>query len=242
MIKIAILDDDTIILKQIEELLKERLNSEDSIEAFSDSISFYNNNDKWNYDIIFLDIDMPGINGFKIAETISQLKRQTEIVFVSNLEHLVYDAIKFRPFRFACKSKLSKDIIDAIDAFIVEQQKRQDVFVIKTNENIIPTPISDIVYFESAGHLISVKTSDNELHQLIRERNKNFSLKSLSTQLESKGFIRIQKSFLLNYRYIYVVKPTAVLLNNKDRIMINPHKANIIRTQFQHFIIKEGEL
>lgn len=242
MIKIAVVDDDTGILKRISELLEQKINEEDSIDVFSDSVYFYENYDKWNYDIIFLDIDMPGINGFKIAEALNRLKRQTEIVFVSNLEHLVYDSIKFRPFRFACKSKLTKDIIDAIDAFIIEQNKRQDIFVIRTSDTTIASAVSEIVYFESIGHVIAVKTSDNKMYQMIRDRNQNLNLKSLSTQLESKGFIRIQKSFLLNYRYIYVVKPSEVLLKDKQRILINPHKANYIRTQFQNFIIKEGEL
>ena len=242
MVQIAIVDDDVIMLDKIKKMLEERLGNDCEIDTYSDSTDFYHNSEKWNYDIVFLDIDMPKISGFKIAETMNLLKRQTEIVFVSNLEHLVFDSIKFKPFRFACKSKLEKDIPETIDSFIIDRNKRKDVFIINTNGISIPTVISDIIYFESVGHDIYAKTSSNEMHQLLREREKNITLKSLSEQLKDKGFIRIQKSFLLNYRYIYVVKPTEVILKNNDRIIINPHKANMIRTAFQHFIIKEGEI
>ena len=124
MIRIAVVDDDKIILNQIKELIEEKINDEIVIDLYSDSIDFYNNNSKWSYDIIFLDIDMPKMTGFEIAETIDLLKSQTEIVFTSNLEHLVYDSLKFRPFRFVRKSMLSDDVLSALDAFIVKQKKK----------------------------------------------------------------------------------------------------------------------
>ena len=63
------------------------------------------------------------MTGFEIAEAIGLLKRRTEIVFVSNLEHLVYDSLKFRPFRFVRKSLLSDDIRSALDSFFIEQKR-----------------------------------------------------------------------------------------------------------------------
>lgn len=240
MIRIAVVDDDKILLNQIKELIKKKNNDNFLIDLYSDSIAFYNNNDKWNYDIIFLDIDMPKMNGFEIAETMSLLKRNSAIVFISNLEHLVYDSLRFRPFRFVRKSRLSDDMMSALDAFIIEQKRRQDIFVIKVNGVDIPTNISDIIYFESMKHDIFAKTSDNMRYRLLRERNKNITMKQLSEQYENKGFIRIHTSYLVNYRFIYVIKTSEVVLKNNEKIAINPHRAAFIRNQFQHFIITEG--
>ena len=181
MIRIAVVDDDKVILCKIKELIEKKIVDEVSIDLFSDSIVFYDNNHQWNYDIVFLDIDMPKMTGFEIAEAIGLLKRRTEIVFVSNLEHLVYDSIKFRPFRFVRKSLLAEDVISAIDAFIIEQKRNQDVFVIKTFRTTIPVAISDIIYFESMGHDIFVKISDDTRYQLLRERD-NITMKLLSEQ------------------------------------------------------------
>ena len=163
------------------------------------------------------------------------------IVFVSNLEHLVYDSLKFRPFRFVRKSLLAEDVLSAIDAFIIEQKRKQDVFMIKTSGTTIPVAISDIIYFESMGHDIFVKKSDGTIYQILRERDNNITMKLLSEQHESKGFIRVHKSYLVNYKFIYVIKASEVILKNNEKIDINPHKANLIRNQFQHFIITEGE-
>lgn len=242
MIRIAVVDDDKIILNQIKELIEEKINDEIVIDLYSDSIDFYNNNSKWSYDIIFLDIDMPKMTGFEIAETIDLLKSQTEIVFTSNLEHLVYDSLKFRPFRFVRKSMLSDDVLSALDAFIVKQKRNHDIFVIKTSGLTIPINVSDIIYFESMGHDMFVKVSDSSTYQQLREKDNNITIKLLSERYKNKGFIRIHKSFLVNYKFIYVIKPAEVILKNAEKIIINPHKVNMIRNQFQHFITAKGEL
>lgn len=242
MIRIAVVDDDKMILSQVKELIGKNIVDEISVDIYSDSVVFYNNNENWNYDMIFLDIDMPQITGFEIAETIGLLKNQIAIVFISNLEHLVYESLRFRPFRFVRKSQLDMDVLSAIDAFTIEQKRCQDVFVIKTSGMSIPVYISNIMYFESKGHDIFVKTAENIKYQMLRERANSFSIKMLTEQFEDKGFIRVHKSFLVNYKYIYVIKTSEVVLKNSENIIINPHKANIIRNRFQRFIITEGEL
>lgn len=242
MIRIAVIDDDTMILNQIKELIEKYFYSEHTIDLYSDSVDFYNRNSNWNYDIIFLDIDMPEINGFEIAETIGLLKKDIAIVFVSNLEHLVYDAFKFKAFRFVRKSHLSDDTIAAIEGYISEIKQKSDTFLIKTKEISLPTAISEIVYFESMGHDIFVKTASEIKYKILREHEKNITIKLLTEQFEGKGFIRVHKSYLVNYKYIYVIRSSEIVLKNTEKIIINPHKVNLIRNQFQHFIVAGGNI
>ncbi len=239
MIRISVVDDDIVILSQVKGLIEEKIGNDGIIDVYSDSITFYKDNENWNYDLVFLDIDMPGINGFEIAETIELLKRPIDIVFISNLEHLVYDSLKFRPFRFVRKSQIANDVASALNDYLIAQKKRNDVFTIKTNGVNKPLMIEDIVYFESMGHDIFVKTANNEKYQISRERQGYMSMQQLSIQFESKGFIRAHKSFLINYRYIYVIKRSEVILKNHESISINPHNVNEIKNKYQENLMKE---
>ncbi|MCM1132286.1 MAG: LytTR family DNA-binding domain-containing protein [Ruminococcus flavefaciens] len=239
MIRIAVLDDDPMILNQINKLISVNFSGIFSVDLYSDSMAFYNNSNKC-YDLIFLDIDMPNLNGFEIAEAITLLKNQTAIVFVSNLEHLVYDSLKFRPFRFVRKSSLDDDITSAINDFIIEFRKNQDMFLINTSEMTMSVMLSDIVCFESMGHNIFAETADGMKHLLTRERDTVMTMKSLTEQFESKGFIRVHKSYLVNYRYIYVIKSSEVVLKTNETILINPHNRNAIKNRFQQFVIEKG--
>lgn len=239
MIRIAIVDDDVNMLAQLKELIENKINGEGVVDIYSDSVVFYNNNSKWDYDMIFLDIDMPKMNGFEIAETIELLKRPIAVVFISNLEHLVYDSIKFRPFRFVRKSQCDIDVSSAIDDYLIIQKKNSDVFTIRTNGLNMSIMVSNIVYFESMGHEIYVITADNNRYLMSRERKGYISMQQLSLQFENKGFIRIHKSFLVNHRFIYVIKRSEVILKNQESISINPHKVNEIKNIYQQILMKE---
>ena len=240
MINIAIVDDDKYMLDKISDIITAAIDIEISIEKYEKSITFYESENKTEFDIIFLDIDMPGINGFELAEALEMLKKENIIVFVSNLEHLVYESLKFRPFRFVRKSHLNKDVNSAITDYLKERKKKEDVFLVKTNSASMNIPVSDIIYFESLGHNIYVNTIEKGKILMLRERNSNTSIQSLYEKFVDKGFIRAHRSYLVNYKFIYVVKHSEIILKNNETIYINPHKSLHIKERYQYFIMKDG--
>ena len=240
MINIAIVDDDKYMLDKISDIITAAIDIEISIEKYEKSITFYESENKTEFDIIFLDIDMPGINGFELAEALEMLKKENIIVFVSNLEHLVYESLKFRPFRFVRKSHLNKDVNSAITDYLKERKKKEDVFLVKTNSASMNIPVSDIIYFESLGHNIYVNTIEKGKILMLRERNSNTSIQFLYEKFVDKGFIRAHRSYLVNYKFIYVVKHSEIILKNHETIYINPHKSLHIKERYQYFIMKDG--
>ncbi len=238
MIRIAIVDDEKIILNQVSRLIKESIDEEIFLDGYESSRDFARKIEKSIYDIIFLDIDMPEINGFELAETLTLVKPNITIVFISHLEHLVFRSFRFKPFGFVRKSYLEKDIDYVIDEYKKEQSKRREIYFFKTVYEESSVSVSDIIYFESMGHDIYMHTTDNK-YKLKRERGKELSMKTLSEQFEKKGFIRIHKSFLVNFRYIYKINKNNVELKEGKPIDINPHNVKEIRDRFQHFSMME---
>ena len=239
MIMIAIVDDEKIILNQVSQLIKDAMNEEIILDDFESSTVFVQKMDKLIYDIVFLDIDMPEISGFELAETLRYVKPHIAIVFISHLEHLAFRSFHFKPFGFVRKSSLKKDIDYVIDEYKKELSKTREIYFFKTAHKEQSVPVSDIVYFESMGHDIHMQTIDNK-YKLKREREKELSMKKLCEQFEKKGFIRIHKSFLVNFRHIYKVNKNSVELKDGKFIDINPHKVKEIRDKFQYFSMMEG--
>lgn len=238
MIRIAVIDDDSIMLNQISKFINETIDEEIILDSFENSVDFFHKIDKLTYDIVFLDIDMPKMNGFEVAETLKYIKPKVVIVFVSNLEHLVFKSFEFNPFRFVRKSCLEADITSAINAYKKELYTIKDANFFKTVEadRIIFT--HDIIYFESMKHDIYIHTTKDK-YKLKRERAKEISMKTLSQQFEPKGFIRVHRSFLVNFRYIYLINQDSIILKNKMSIGINPHKFRDIKNIYQQFLMME---
>ena len=113
MIRIAIVDDEQIILnsihKKIQDILNE-LNIEFEIQDFTSGKTALKEITEKVFDIIFLDIDMPDVSGMTIAKKIRIQEENLEIVFITNKDELVYDAIKVVPFRFIRKSRFDEEI------------------------------------------------------------------------------------------------------------------------------------
>ena len=238
MIRIAIVDDEKIILEKICQLIERSIDIETSIDIFESSNLFFQKVNNILCDIVFLDIDMPEINGFEIAKTLNNARPDITIIFVSNFEHLVFESFEFHPFRFVRKSCLEKDIECALASYKKEIKRKQDIYFFKTNEAERSVRIADIMYFESIGHDIFIYTI-NDKFKIKREREKHISIKLITEKLENKGFIRVHKSFLVNYLHIYTINYSDVILKNNYKINVNPHRVNDIKKIYQKFIMTE---
>ena len=237
MIRIAVVDDDQIILEKICDCLSNSFTEEIEIDRFTDSEAFFCISDKSKYNVVFLDIDMPKINGFELAENIKIVNENITVIFVSSYEHLVFQSFKYDPFRFVRKSNLNIDISSAINDYRKKYEESMDYYVFDTSEHHHVIMLSDILFFESMGHDIFVNIDQAKL-KIKRDRFKEVNIKSLSEQLGSKGFIRIHRSFLVNYKYIYKINKSDVILKNGKSLLINSRKSNEIKSSYQEFLMR----
>ena len=106
MIKIAVVDDEEMVLKRICRIINENLMAEKTVYTFNSSVDFFSNINNLNFDLVFLDIEIPEISGFQLAESIRAALPNSTIIFVSNMEHLVFESFKFQPFRFVKKGSM----------------------------------------------------------------------------------------------------------------------------------------
>ena len=128
MIRIAVVDDEQIILnsihKKIEKILYD-LNAEFEIQDFTSGKTALKEITEKGFDVIFLDIDMPDVSGMTIAKKIRMQEENIEIVFITNKDELVYDAIKVVPFRFIRKSRFDEEIQEALHEFIAKLNNKK---------------------------------------------------------------------------------------------------------------------
>lgn len=238
MVKVAIVDNEKAIINEICSLIESSNDMKCIIETFEHSIKFFQKINNILCDIVFLDIDMPEMNGFDIAKILNNIRPDITIIFVSSFENFVFESFEYHPFRFVRKSNLKEDIDSALNAYQREIERKKDVYFFKTNEAERSVKTSDIMYFESMGHDIFIYTVDGNF-KIKRERDRNMTVKFITEKFENKGFIRVHKSFLVNYLYIHTINYSNIILKNNLKISINPRKANDIKKIYQKFIMNE---
>lgn len=238
MVKVAIVDNEKAMINEICSLIESSNDMKCIIETFEHSIKFFQKINNILCDIVFLDIDMPEMNGFNIAKILNNIRPDITIIFVSSFENFVFESFEYHPFRFVRKSNLKEDIDSALNAYQREIERKKDVYFFKTNEAERSVKTSDIMYFESMGHDIFIYTVDGNF-KIKRERDRNMTVKFITEKFENKGFIRVHKSFLVNYLYIHTINYSNIILKNNLKISINPRKANDIKKIYQKFIMNE---
>ncbi len=154
------------------------------------------------YDVVFLDIDMPGLSGVQLAETLTELERQPSIVFVTaHSEHAV------KAFEVAASDYLVKPVeLDRLRTAIArlapaqhEGARVERVPVEKAGKKLL-LQVEDIFY-------IMAKDDYSYLHTDSERYLSTISLAQLERKLDPSGFFRVHRRFLVNLARVREVVP-----------------------------------
>ena len=137
---IAICDDDKHFCRVLKDKLLKKFHEDCSeiviVDIYTDSTVFINEGPQQNYQLVFLDIDMPNENGFNVADKIANTIPDCSFVFVTSYDSLVFEAIKKHPFGFVRKTKLQTELEPLIDDFLSADFNNKKYYIIKKYNNI----------------------------------------------------------------------------------------------------------
>lgn len=234
MLKIAVCDDNETMLRVLTDkigVIYKQNSIAFEIRSFLSGDSFLNSHKEHSFDVVFLDIDMPDINGFDIAEQVNN-SGETLIVFVTSHDELVYSSIKFRPFRFIRKAYLNMELPEVTTAVNEEFIKRnaERKFIFRTKSGEVLADLNLVEYIEIFGHWLLVHIKDNESLECYG------SLSDMEHELSNYGFVRTHKSYLVNCRYIYSIEKNQIVLDDKTVIPVSRYKSETVKDRFRSFL------
>ncbi|MBE5039239.1 LytR/AlgR family response regulator transcription factor [Ructibacterium gallinarum] len=234
-IKIYLCDDNIPFIEEIGVWIQKILQNrrEYQIETFTSGRDLLK---QWKLsfsDVVFLDIDMPGMNGFEIASLIQKSKEDVFIIFVTSHEDMVYQSYEYHPFWFVRKSHMEDlkivlpKLLRKIDA---EEEKKKFLYYLQTDTMKIELDINTIMYIESIKNDIVIK---DRVKDDIKIRCK---LSNAEKQLYPLHIIRIQNGILVNCRFIGKITCREVILTNGKRFNLSRGKIDFVKEEYQHFV------
>lgn len=234
MLNILIVDDEQVFLNSLKREIMQfcqdknipvKITLEDDPFSVIDDEKFLHN------DIMLLDIDMPDISGMQVASQINDKKGNSEkpyIVFVTNKEELVFDALKEQPFSFVRKTHL-EDLTPCL-LRIHQKLSRPNIYSIKTGRGIYNICVDDIIYLEKKNNYVVFHTQTG----LLKERT---NIDSKFAGLASYGFLRPQIGYIVNVRYIEEVQKNTVLLSNGKEVPLSKKYRKSIKQDFYEWMV-----
>lgn len=222
MLNIAICDDVPEICEQISAYIKEY--NKDNGENFcaytaNDAKILYEIMKKQNIDLLFLDIELPCINGVEIGSYIRSKMQDDDmqIVYISAIKDYSMELFHIRPNNFLIKPITKEQITKELDIALKLSNKKEKTFKFCVNKKEIKKKTRDIIYFESSGHKTKIVTI-NETIEFYKP------MKDLYQELKTSGFAMCHNSYLINIDKIIWFSKNAVTMSDGTNIKISRTK------------------
>lgn len=231
MISVAVCDDEKNFLSVFSHSMKKLLGNNDdniSVSAYLNVSQFLNDHEQSPFDIVFLDIEMPEIGGFQCTERLRKVNEDTIIVFVTNHENYVFHSFVFRPFRFIRKSHFEDELEEALSSAVKLYYEKTKLYNISSEKGLISVRLSDIMYFDVYSHSVFMHMKNEKI--IVKK-----SLQEVENELGDFGFIRVHKSYLVSFRYIYSVRTGSVTLVNMESVPLSKHRIKEVKEKMIYY-------
>jgi len=188
-------------------------------------------------DVVFLDIDMPRMNGFKMIEELEEV--DFEIVFTTAYNHYAVDAIRISAFDYLVKPVSVKDLQNCVDRLVESRTHltmerlnllRQSLSEKITPEDKIAIPTAEGLKFFQINKMVRIEAGDAHSTVILNDGKAvkvSTLLKELEDLLLKYRFYRIHNSHLINLSFVdrYIRGDGGeVVMQNGDTISVSKRK------------------
>lgn len=215
-LKIAVCDDDQAMLSVISSLLDEIFvdkGIQADIEIFSEGKSLLKRHKKTPFQVVFLDIFMPDIDGFQAAAELKSWNREIVIIFVTSKEELVYESFDYQPFHFIRKENnesLKAQLLHVVEKLEEYKKSSGRISITLPYGTAMEIEVDKIVVVQSEKNYLEYEMAGEDTLR-VRE-----SLNAAEEKLRGYDFIRISSRTMVNLKYVSRIreKEGAVILKD----------------------------
>lgn len=179
-------------------------------------------------DLLFLDIDMPGLNGMETAKQIRKINEKQIFAFLTAHVQYVFESFEVQPFRFIRKPKMHMELFLALQAAVPMIMCRKPKYIFIKDENGEERiDIRDVIYTEIL---------QRKMHFYLKDDRELISKMTMTVLLEElhgdERFVLLDKGLLVNVTYIQRLDKSSVLLENGLMLPVARTRQEKVRESF----------
>lgn len=229
MIKIAICDDDLITLNHTKEVLENYNKKDLQIYLYRSGEELLKREDK--FDIIFLDIDMMGINGIETAKKIRVYDKKVKIIYVTNYTDYTSSAFSVHAFGYLLKPIKEEKLYEQLDEALSYMKEEDEECLVEfiTEDGLLRIDVKKIYYFEYMSRKILIKTSDGTYTM-------KHKISEISEKMKAFGFEMPHKSFVVNLYNVKSIKGYDIYMMDESIIPLSQKKSSEFRNALNIYL------
>lgn len=229
MIRVAIVEDSEKERERIRECLAyagHETGAAFDIRDFPSGLAFLGSF-RPEYDLVFMDIDMPGMNGMETAKALRKVDSSVILIFVTNMAQYAISGYEVDALDFILKPINRYSFTIKLKRALSRIPKRNDDYVsVRADGETRTVRISSILWIDVSGHYVVYHTTEGDITEYS-------TLKEAATKVQHSAFALVNRSCIVNMSRIDAV--------GRDTVTVGSHKLDISRPQRKAFLVAMSE-
>ncbi len=223
---IVIVEDDTDASDKLKNYLNKYGKDENivfDISCYTDGETFLKNYRKENAGIVFLDIELPNIDGMSVARQIREVDASAVIIFVTKMVQFAAKGYEVDALDFLVKPVVYPEFaLKMRRAVNIARMNEEEGILVPVNNGFYRVATDDILFVEIMGHSLKYQLAD----RVVEARG---TLKEVQKILEGHGFVRCNSCYLVNSRYIDAVEGYQVSIKGFTLKISQPRRKTFMK-------------
>lgn len=212
---IAVVDDEKAIREHICALI-EAQKPGSRIEAYSTGEELLVSGKR--FDIVFLDIQMDGMNGIEAARNLRQRQEDIVLIFITGIKEYVFDALDLYAFHYLLKPVDEGKFVEVLERAAGEAKKKKERKCLFIKARNLTLDQSDILYIESRAKKLEIHTAGADKAIEIYA-----AMDELERQL-GEDFYRCHRAYIVNMAHITEYDNESITITNGDKVYLTKKK------------------
>lgn len=186
-----------------------------------------------DYEVIFMDYQMDGINGIETSRKIRETNKECVIIFVSAFLEASVESHEIPSFRFLLKPVEKEKLFSALDDYM-KSIDYDNLLILNTREGAWKIKMSDIIYAEAKSKHTIIRTTKRTLETFTH-------LKKIEEKLPPEKFVRCQRAYIAGLAHVEKYSNTEIVFDNDEKAQIGPAYFKKFKEALHHYIMIYNE-
>ncbi len=233
--RIAVCDDDEWEISRTKELITAyQMSREVPVECqyFTNGTDFLCELRGGEYDLVLLDVLMPGVSGIQAAQELKELDRNVRLVFVSTSPEFAVESYSLGAYYYLLKPIDADSFFALLDRIRGElSAQAEQGLILKSREGIVRVSFAQLVYVEVINKTVFFYLSDGIVHEV------SATLADFEGELLLRPeFLKTHRSYLVNLSYVQAIDINCVMMKNGHNVPVSRKRRGQVQDAYVQFL------
>lgn len=237
MFKIAVCDDDVQELSRLVNLMNRYQDEKKTAliyAAFSNALDLLEIMHGNTYDILLLDVLMPGVNGIEAAYEIREFNKEIKILFLTSSPEFAVESYAVNAYYYLLKPVTAERLFPVLDNLLLETQRAETALHIKTTSGMMSISFHRLEFLEVINKRLYFHLTDGSVKEI------SGSLSDFETELLAREeFIKVHRSCIVNMGCIQELSAKELITYAKQSAPVSRLLYGQVREAYMQYLFVE---